>query len=253
MKNAPAKHMLNEGLAALARAAGKASVRGAKAGLFLLHERLEALTEGAVLIAVADINGVAVRLVDTAVQHPIESLDDFARRVAEIDLVASQIAHEVRPTPSAPTLTPQEESVLRGGGLEPDTLEANERHLLYQATAEYADLLHDAYDVDQAARILRVNRSRIRQRLTGTPRTLYGVKHGKSWRIPRFQFLQRQLVPGIESVVSRLPENLHPVAVYRWFTSPNQDLTIVERLVSPLDWLKSGNPPQAVADLATEL
>src|SRR5439155_19546177 len=120
-------------------------------------------------------------------------------------------------------------------------------------TAEYADLLRDSYSAEQAARILSVNPSRIRQRLTATPRTLYGIKHGKSWRIPRFQFRQRRLVPGIEMVVSRLAENLHPVAVHRWFTCPNQDLTVAERPVSPLQWLQSGNPPRAVADLAAEL
>src|SRR5438309_3920303 len=167
MSKPSARHTLNEGLALLARAAGEMSAQGtAKAGVFRLSEPLEALTEGAVLIAVADTNGVAIRVVDTITQHPTESLDDLARRVAEIDLVAAQIAPHGRPTVSPPALTSQEESVLRSGGLDPDTLGAGERHLLYRATAEYADLLRNSYSVEEAARILRVNRSRIRQRLT---------------------------------------------------------------------------------------
>jgi hypothetical protein len=254
MKKTAAKATLHQGLAALARAAGATSARRVpKAGVFRLRKPVKGLTKGALLIAVADTKGVALRVVDTPIRDSAESLEDIARRVAEIDRVAAQISAGAGPTVSPPALTAEEESVLRSGGLEPEPLRVEERHLLYQATAEYADLLRDSCSVEQAARILGVNASRIRQRLTGSPRTLYGIKYGKSWRIPRFQFQQRRLVPGIEPVISRLAEPLHPVAVCRWFTAPNHDLTVAARPVSPLEWLRSGNPPRAVADLAAQL
>jgi excisionase family DNA binding protein len=159
-----------------------------------------------------------------------------------------------QPTVGSSALTREEEAVLRSGGLRPDTLGADERYLLYRATAEYADLLRDSYTVEQAARQLGVNGGRVRQRLARRPRSLYGIRVGRTWRIPRFQFEKRRLVPGIEVVLPRLAKDLHPVAVYRWFTLPNQDLTVADdHAVSPLEWLRSGNPPQAVAELAAEL
>ena len=255
MKKISAGHTLNAGIDVLARAAEKAAARGgAKGAGFVLRQPLKALTRGEVLIAVADATSVALKVVDVATTGAPEPLEGLARRIAEIDFLAGEIAPQPRPTIDPPPLTEGEESILRRGGLQPDPLGPDERRLLYRGTVEYADLLRDCYSVEQAARVLGVNGSRIRQRLTGTPRTLYGVKFGKAWRIPRFQFQKRHLVPGIEAVLARLARNLHPVAVYRWFTSPNQDLTVAdERSISPLEWLRSGNPPEAVADLAAAL
>jgi hypothetical protein len=113
--------------------------------------------------------------------------------------------------------------------------------------------LHDSYTAEQAADLLGVNASRIRQRLGGPSRTLYGIKPGKEWRIPKFQFEGRRLIPGIERVVERLAAGLHPVAVYRWFLTPIPDLTVDETPTSPLDWLRLGNPPEVVAELAAGL
>jgi hypothetical protein len=257
MKKLPAGRTLDAGIDVLARAAEKAAARGvAKGAGFVLQRPLKAkaLTGGQVLIAVADATSVALKVVAVAAKSGAGPLEDLARRVAEIDFLAGEIAPQPRPTIDPPALTEEEESILRRGGLHPGPLRQDERRFLYRGTVEYADLLRDSYSVEQAARVLGVNGSRIRQRLIGTPRTLYGLKLGKAWRIPRFQFQARHLVPGIEAVLARLPSNLHPVAVYRWFTSPNQDLTVAdERRVSPLDWLRSGNPPEAVADLAAAL
>ena len=157
------------------------------------------------------------------------------------------------PTPPAP-LTDAEDRLLRDAELAPGPLVAAEAQGLHRTTAEYARLLHDSYTVERTARLLTVNTSRIRQRLTGRPRTLYGIKVGKSWRVPTFQFQGRRLIPGIERVVARLAADLHPVAVYRWFTSPTPDLTFEnDTSLSPLDWLRSGHPPEAAAELAAEL
>ena len=149
-----------------------------------------------------------------------------------------------------PMLTDSEERLLREGGLAPGPLTSEETQPLHRATAEYARLLHDSYTAEQAAGVLGVNASRIRQRLTGTPRTLYGIKMGRSWRIPKFQFHGRRVIPGIERVVERLALDVHPVAVHRWFTAPSPDLTVDDKPASPLDWLRVGNPPEAVAELA---
>lgn len=121
--------------------------------------------------------------------------------------------------------------------------------------AEFARLVSDACSTEQAAKALGVNNSRIRQRLTETPRTLYGIKLGREWRIPKFQFAGRGMVPGLDQVVAKLPGDIHPVTFYRWLTTPTPDLTLDEHEtpVAPLDWLKLGHAPERVAELAANL
>jgi hypothetical protein len=260
LKRRASQHPLTKGIDALARVADKTSRRGAARGAsVVLSERPHALANDDVLIAVADATSVALKLIKVpagrgaAVRGPTTQVEDVARRIAEIDLIAAELARTAR-AKAAPPLTEQEERLLRDAGLDPRPLTVNETPALYRATAEYAKLINDSYTVGQAADLLGVNTSRIRQRLIGEPRTLYGIKFGKGWRIPRFQFQGRRPVPGIETVLPRMPANLHPVAVHRWFTSPNPDLTSADQApMSPLDWLRVGNPPGAVADLATDL
>ena len=48
---------------------------------------------------------------------------------------------------------------------------------------------------------------------------------------------------------------MHPVAVWRWFTSestdlPGDDEEEEENQLSPLQWLRTGRSPDRVADLA---
>jgi hypothetical protein len=184
------------------------------------------------------------------------SLAEASRRLAQMELVATEIAQASPAAPTSPALlTDAEERLLRDGGLPSAPLGPEEALVLHRASAEYARLLDESYTVEEAAGLLGVNTSRIRQRLTGTPRTLFGIKLGKSWRIPMFQFhARRGLVPGLERVLERLPPDLHPVAVYRWFTSPNPDLTFQDdAAISPLDWLRVGNAPEVVAELAAGL
>ena len=74
--------------------------------------------------------------------------------------------------------------------------------------------------------------------------------------MPPFQFGENgSLVPGIEAVVRELDPKLHPVAVMRWFAAPNPDLATEEGETSltPLEWLKAGNSPEPVAQLASDL
>lgn len=263
MKATPAGRPVTRGINALARAVRKPRLRGVRrrgtpvAASVLLPAHPSELGRGELLIAVADTGSVVLQRVTVpaaAAAEPAHArLADIARRVAEMDLIAREIAGSGAAGTAAPALTEPEERLLRAGGLEPGAIKDEETHLLYRATAEYARLLVESYTVEETARRLGVNTSRIRQRLTGVPPTLYGIKQGRSWRIPKFQFDGKRLVPGIERVVARLPGDLHPVAVQRWFTSPTPDLERDDRPLSPLDWLRVGNPPDVVADLAAAL
>lgn len=126
---------------------------------------------------------------------------------------------------------------------------------IVRTMSDFAALRAASLDVSRAAQKLGVDESRIRQRLI--ERTLYGFKVDNRWHIPQFQFEDRGLIPGIERVTRELDPNLHPVAVYRWFTGASPDLTREsdgeEVALSPLDWLRAGFPPQPVAELAAAI
>jgi hypothetical protein len=47
----------------------------------------------------------------------------------------------------------------------------------------------------EAAKLLHVDVSRVRQRLR--ERSLFGIEHEGSWRLPRFQFERRLVIPGL--------------------------------------------------------
>ena len=122
---------------------------------------------------------------------------------------------------------------------------------LARTIATYSALLTSGLTVQEASRLLGVNTSRIRQRLIG--RTLFGIKGAHGWRLPTFQFGASGTLPGIAQVLPRLDPELHPVAVYSWFTEPDPDLQVDGTAVSPRDWLASGHDPEVVAAIASDL
>lgn len=162
-----------------------------------------------------------------------------------------------RPDPR-PDLTESEAEALRRGGfvLEPTELGAEDP--LVQTAAEFAALLKESLPTAAAAERLGVDPSRIRQRLTSEPPSLYGIRLESGWVIPQFQFEGDSPLPGLADVVSGLDPELHPVSVYRWFTLPCSDLVLERdeeepRRLSPRDWLRLGLPVQPVAELAANL
>jgi hypothetical protein len=176
--------------------------------------------------------------------------------VALVDVEGSHLTLRfLRPslTDESALLTPPEETVLTRGGVEP--VSAEELRLVEgQAAAAYQELREQSLSVEDAADLLGVNASRVRQRLA--ERSLYGVKDGNAWRLPGFQFVAAGLVPGIEVVFRRLPPELSPLAVARWLVTPNPDLTTRdddEHPLSPRQWLLEGHPPEAAAALAASL
>jgi hypothetical protein len=153
----------------------------------------------------------------------------------------------------AGALTGPEAAALARGGVVPVSDE-EARRVLARAAAAHERLRSTSLTVDQAAKRLQVNTSRVRQRLA--ERSLYGLKDAGAWLLPAFQFVAQGLVPGIEVVLRRLPEGISPQAVARWFAIPNPDLCTrddEERPLTPLQWLLAGNPPSPAAELAAAL
>lgn len=149
----------------------------------------------------------------------------------------------------------EQETLWRAGAdLEDEDLGAEDPMLL--GKMDYLNLLESSLTTAQASKLLGVNESRIRQRLTSKPPSLYGIKRDAEWLIPSFQFEGKKLIPHIKLIISMLDANLHPVSVWRWFTTPDSDLvneSSPEGGFSPRDWLLRGFPIKAVEELAEDI
>jgi hypothetical protein len=164
--------------------------------------------------------------------------------------------------PAATELPEAELALLRRGGFDVDGAPTPGKDPIAQAAASYAALLETALSIKAVAAGLGRNESRIRQRLL--ERSLIGIRRGRGWLLPLFQFqmeqcgdqcVVRSTVPGVERVFPHLAPGLHPVAVWRWFTTPNTELVPEDGddPLSPRAWLESGRPWGPVASLAQDL
>jgi len=124
---------------------------------------------------------------------------------------------------------------------------------LSQTIVDYMALIETSLTAADAARLLGVDVSRVRQRLR--ERSILGVEYEGEWRVPRFQFERRHLLPGLAEVVASLPADANALEIAEWFLSPNPDLEIEDREapLSPREWLLRGMPAERVAELARQL
>jgi hypothetical protein len=93
-----------------------------------------------------------------------------------------------------------------------------------------------------------------RTALPGTSRKIVICDCG-SWRLPRFQFERRAVIPGLAQVLKALPADLLPLDVVDWFALPDADLQLESDVapLSPREWLLSGRPVEKVVNLARDL
>lgn len=147
-------------------------------------------------------------------------------------------------------LPDHEVALLREGGLNPETESGLDP--LTQTDADFAALIQVSLGTSEAAALLGVHVGRVRRMLSAEA-SLYGFKVNGRWCIPNFQFTETGLVPGIEEVNAAIDRALHPVAVYRWFISPDPELDIEGVVLSPLAWLKAGYGVEAVCRIAAGL
>lgn len=124
---------------------------------------------------------------------------------------------------------------------------------LIKSQAQYMALLEDSLSAAEASKLLRVDVSRVRQRLR--ERSLFGIEYEGSWRLPRFQFERRLVIPGLAKILKSLPADLFPLDTVDWFVLPDPDLQLDSDSapLSPREWLLSGRPVEAVVTLARDL
>jgi hypothetical protein len=147
------------------------------------------------------------------------------------------------------SLTPAEAAALAAGGADLRPLGAEEPGPRAATAAAYGALLAGGLTVAEAAARLDVDPSRVRHRLAD--RTLWGIRLRAGWRLPAVQFADDGgMVPGLDRVLPAIPADLHPVAVWRWLTTPIPDLSLDGSPAAPLPWLAAGGRPDEVAALA---
>ena len=179
------------------------------------------------------------------IDHSPEEFDAIVRRV-----VATLPSVGMHAT-SANELTQAEAEALARGGFVLERRDYGLSDPYLRGIAMYATLIASSLSVAEAAVLLHVDESRVRQRLA--KRTLYGVKLDNTWHLPTFQFDDGRLIHGFDRVVAALDPTLSPVAVYQWFTSPDGDFRINGVPVSPREWLLRGEDPEPLAAFAADL
>lgn len=185
---------------------------------------------------------------DRATERHAVTFDVFQALVNEL---AVEISNHSSTATSHGEFTPAERDALRRGGFNLEPFQHGPDSPLVRSAAKYAALLDTAYDVADAAVILDVDPSRVRQRLA--ERSLWGVKVRGHWLLPRFQFDDTGPLPGIEVVFPRVRPDIYLVGLYNWFMLPDPDLEVDEETLSPRDWLRARRDPHIVASLAAEL
>jgi hypothetical protein len=113
-------------------------------------------------------------------------------------------------------------------------------------------VLADALTVSQVAERLGIDPSRVRHRLADGG--LVGIKRGRGWLVPAWQFgPDGAPLPGLTAVAPSLAQ-LHPVVAASFAATPQPELTGPGgRPQSPREWLAGAGDPRPVAALARDL
>ncbi|WP_243793912.1 DNA-binding protein [Saccharopolyspora gloriosae] len=152
--------------------------------------------------------------------------------------------------PSAHFTTAEREA-LGEAGLDLAPLAANETDPRARTVAEQAVLRDTALSVNQAADRIGVDSSRIRHRI-GDGR-LIGWKDRGGWRLPAWQFSDNDVLPGLETVLTGMPQDQPALVLAKFMTTVQDDLELGDRAVSPREWLLAGGSARRVADLASAI
>ena len=173
---------------------------------------------------------------------------EFARLV---EAALTELGPEPTGDPRA-GLTADEAAALEAVGADLRPRRRRETDPRAGSAAAVAAVLADTLSVTEVARRLGVDASRIRHRLAA--HTLVGIRRTGGWRLPRWQFGVDGLpLPGLPVVMRALPADAHPLVVAQFFATPQPELVLGRKTVSPRDWLAGGGDPAPVAALALAL
>lgn len=150
---------------------------------------------------------------------------------------------------SATVTLPEHDQKVWDAGINDPTLnrgQASARNVLQRIR-----FIESTLDVGEVAQLLHRSESTIRHYIGD--HQLYSFLHNGRRRLPSWQFIEQQVIPGLGEILPCLAEDVHPQAVSGFFVSPNPDLVINGQEVSPVQWLSEDRDPRLVAKQATGL
>ena len=165
---------------------------------------------------------------------------------------AIESMHQTLYSSSNDDLSDGEVELLRRGGLDTSAHKDKDDPLISYA-AEFAALLETSLSAAEVADQLGgITSVRVRQMIRDG--SLIAAQVDNRWKVPEFQLERDKTVPNICAVNVEIPGTLDTVSIFRWYTTPDPELETPDgKIVSPLDWLKSGLDPAEAIALAQDL
>lgn len=157
------------------------------------------------------------------------------------------------PTRPSEEMSAAERAAFEALGVDVDDAGPADSDPMQAGVIALARMIETGLSVSEAAKRLGVTESRIHQRIKAGE--IYSFRIDSRRHIPAFQFRGGELVANITEVNQALPASCHPVAVERWYATPNSDLVDEGSgmPLSPLQWLLEGRAPEQPARLADAL
>jgi hypothetical protein len=175
----------------------------------------------------------------------------------QIDLTVEQVLDEFDSAfaaiPGATTLSTTEVDFLRAH--EPQAAAAidawsadDERQARARiAVRQLTSALSGSVSIKEAAAILGVDRSRVSRRITR--KALWAFDLQGTRRIPRWQFLGDELLPGLDVIVPAMPRGTTPAVLDAFMHTPQPDFDGR----TPIEHLAAGGDPALVAGFIADL
>ncbi len=166
--------------------------------------------------------------------------------IDEQDLVDA-ISARLSPAASA-GLPAREQQLLEHGGLDFSNGDAFAHAAAAEAVAHETELLAGAVTVQQAAVRMGVSASRIRHLVAD--KELAAIRTSRRLLLPAWQFdgVGKPL-RGLRDVLKHARSPEHPLAMQAFMTTPQPELQVDDRVLTPREWLISGGDPNDVAEL----
>ena len=192
-----------------------------------------------------------------------QSVEDLFREIGiegGIAAVANAAASFIRrhplysTPPSSKDLSETEIKLLQEGKFPEITAFTTLSENMTIVAGEVGVMIASALSQTKAANLLSVDESRIRQRIGKG--TLYAIAGDNNKKVlPRFQFTKTGTLPGLEKVLPAINNDVHPIAIQRFFLTPSEDLYAKEMktMLSPRDWLIARYSPEPIVLMAADL
>ena len=172
------------------------------------------------------------------------SPDDFA---AELERVLRR-----RVIGDSRALSAHDREVLAVVGVPPEDFERQPDQTVVEAAADVLVQNSGALSVTVVAERLGRSANRIRGAIADG--SLYGVKMGRTWLLPPWQFTEDAApLPHLRKVIAAIPDGASAISVERLMTDPTDELYLAGAPVSPRQWLLVGQAAAPVVEMVEQL